>query len=138
MKLIEYIDHDSQTLAIILRHEYEADGIEFFTPNIFSQQLGYMKRPKDYKIQPHIHKPAKREVHYTKEVLLIKSGKVRVDFYSEDKEFIESKVLKKGDVILLAHGGHGFRMIEDTEMIEIKQGPFVGENDKERFEDNER
>ena len=138
MKHIEYIDHDSQTLAIILRHDYKNDGIEFFTPNVFSQQLGYMRRPKDYIIQPHIHKPVKREVHYTKEVLLIKSGKVRVDFYTEGKEFIESRTLNQGDVILLAHGGHGFKMIEDTEMIEIKQGPYVGENDKERFKDDER
>jgi mannose-6-phosphate isomerase-like protein (cupin superfamily) len=93
-----------------------------------------MKRPKNYVIPPHVHNPVQREVFYTKEVLFIKSGKVRVDFYDEDRNYLKSTILEVGDVILLAYGGHGFEMLEDTEMIEVKQGPYAGDQDKTRFE----
>ena len=76
----------------------------------------------------------KREVHYTKEVLVIKKGKLRVDFYDDCRNYLESRVLDGGDVILLSTGGHGFTVIEDLEMIEVKQGPYAGDLDKTRFE----
>jgi len=124
---------DETILAVILRTEFNKNGIDFFTANNFSQQLGYMKRPTGYIIEPHVHNPVKREVSYTKEVLFIKSGKVRVDFYDNKKKYLESEILKKGDVILLAYGGHGFEILEAAEMIEVKQGPYAGEKDKTRF-----
>ena len=74
-----------------------------------------------------------RKVHLTQEVLYIKSGKVRVDFYDDDQHYLESRVVERGDVILLASGGHGFQMLEDSEMIEVKQGPYCGDEDKVRF-----
>jgi mannose-6-phosphate isomerase-like protein (cupin superfamily) len=121
-------------LACVLRADYSAEGIQFFTPSDFSQQLGYMNRPAGYVIAPHVHNAVTREVQYTKEVLFIKSGKLRVDFYTEGQEYIESTILRKGDVILLAYGGHGFEMMEPTEIIEVKQGPYAGDGDKTRFE----
>jgi mannose-6-phosphate isomerase-like protein (cupin superfamily) len=130
---IEKIEHSGITLAVILSASYKSDGIQFFTPDDFSQQLGYMNRPAGYVIPPHVHNAVPREVQFTKEVLIIKSGKVRVDFYDEDQNYIRSRVLIQGDVILLAFGGHGFEMIEPTEMIEVKQGPYAGEADKTRF-----
>jgi hypothetical protein len=93
-----------------------------------------MNHPEGHLIQPHLHNQVAREVVYTKEVLLIKSGKVRVDFYDDDQKYLESRTLLAGDVILLAFGGHGFKMLEKSEIIEIKQGPYVGEKDKVRFE----
>ena len=93
-----------------------------------------MNRPAGYSIPPHVHNLVERKVDLTQEVLFIKSGKVRVDFYDNDKAYLESRVLVKGDIVLLAHGGHGFKMIEPTEMIEVKQGPYCGEMDKVRFE----
>lgn len=131
--MIENILHQGQILAVLLRSDYYSEGIEFFTPNDFSQQLGYMNRPQGYVIQPHVHNPVAREVHYTKEVLFIKSGKLRVDFYDDDQTYLESRVLHQGDVLLLAYGGHGFKMLEPTEIIEVKQGPYAGEADKTRF-----
>ncbi len=132
--MIENIFHDDKLLSVIIRAEYKSEGIEFFTPNDFSQQLAYMNRKKDYVIPPHVHNAVQRDVHFTQEVLVIKSGKVRVDYYSDNREYLESKILKQGDVVLLAYGGHGFEMIEDSEIIEIKQGPYAGEMDKVRFE----
>lgn len=123
-----------ETLAIIIKADYKKDGIEFFTPDDYSQQLAYMKHPKGKIIDPHVHNIVKRQVHLTQEVLVIKSGKLRVDFYTNEKEYLESYLLCAGDVILLASGGHGFEVLEELEMYEIKQGPYAGDNDKTRFE----
>ena len=132
--MLEKIVHDNKILSIIIRKNFGKQGIEFFTPDDFSQQLAYMKRPKDYIIPPHVHNTIVREVQYTEEVLFIKSGRVRVDFYDDNKCYLESTILEAGDVILLAHGGHGFEMLEETEIIEVKQGPYAGDKDKIRFE----
>ena len=132
--MIERISHNELLLAIVIRHSYKQDGISFFTDNNFSQQLGYMNRPKGYSIEPHRHKLVSREVVQTQEVLIVKSGKVRVDFYDDDQNYLESLIIETGDVILLAAGGHGFEMLEPTEMIEVKQGPYVSDRDKVRFE----
>ncbi|MFL5729961.1 MAG: cupin domain-containing protein [Cytophagaceae bacterium] len=132
--MLERIEHQNQLLAIIIGNQFKQEGIAFFTEDTFSQQLGYMNRPKGYKIPPHRHNIVSREVTLTQEVLFIRSGKVRVDFYDEEQNYLKSRVLEKGDVILLASGGHGFEMIEPSEMIEVKQGPYVGERDKVRFD----
>jgi hypothetical protein len=132
--MIEHIEFEGRMMAIIVRSSFEAEGIKFFTPDQYSQQLGYMKRASGYIIPPHIHNPVPREVQYTKEVLFIKSGRVRVDFYNDEQVYLESRVLMAGDVILLAFGGHGFQMLEESEILEVKQGPYVGEDDKTRFE----
>ncbi|WP_435145593.1 hypothetical protein [Halobaculum sp. P14] len=89
-----------------------------------------MKRPSGHEIEPHYHKDVVREVERTQEVLVIREGKVRVDIYDDDEREIESLTLEDGDVILLAAGGHGFEMLEETEMVEVKQGPYAGEDDK--------
>ncbi len=132
--MVERIAHNNLELAIIIRSDFRKDGIEFFTDDNSSQQLGYMNRPEGYEIAPHRHNLVAREVHLTQEVLFIKSGKVRVDFYDNNQNYISSTVLLKGDVILLADGGHGFKMLEASEMIEVKQGPYCGERDKVRFD----
>ncbi len=132
--MIEYIKYNDKIISIIIRNSFSKAGIEFFTPKSFSQQLAYMKHKKGHTIQPHIHKFIQREVVLTQEVLLIRKGKVQVDFFNDDKRYIESSILNSGDVILLAHGGHGFSMIEESEIIEVKQGPYSMENDKVRFE----
>ena len=132
--MIERIEHGSKELALIVRRSFRTEGIEFFTPGSYSQQLGYMNRSAGHVIEPHVHRPVTREVQFTKEVLFIRSGRVRVDFYSEQQEYLRSSILETGDVILLAFGGHGFEMLEPTEIIEVKQGPYAGDQDKIRFE----
>ena len=132
--MIKQITHQGRTLAMLLPSTYQQEGIKFFTPNDFSQQLAYMNRPEGYVIAPHVHNAVPREVLFTKEVLFVKSGKVRVDFYDDDQNYLESRILNQGDVILLAFGGHGFEMLEASEIIEVKQGPYAGEADKTRFE----
>jgi len=131
--MIKKIYDGENLLAIIISSQFDEPGINFFTPNDFSQQLAYMKHPKGKMIQPHIHNPVPRKVEYTQEILFIKSGKIRVDFYDLEQKYLESHILSQHDVILLIKGGHGFEVLEEIEMFEVKQGPYVGENDKTRF-----
>jgi len=130
---IEEIKHNEKLLAIIISSSFQKNGIHFFTENNLSQQVAYMKHPAGKVIQPHIHNIAVREVHFTHEVLFIRAGRLKVDFYDEDKNYLDSRVLSTGDTILLVGGGHGFSVLENVEMIEVKQGPYVGDNDKTRF-----
>ena len=132
--MIEKIFHNDILLSIIIQSGYCSEGIKFFTPDNFSQQLAYMKREKDYVIAPHVHCVNQRRVHITQEVLFIKTGKVRVDYYDNQKNYLKSKILNQGDVVLLAAGGHGFQMLEASEIIEVKQGPYTGDKDKIRFD----
>lgn len=132
--MIEEILHENAPMALIIWKEYKSEGIKFLTPDTYSQQLGYMNRPKGYVIPPHVHTSVAREVYFTNEVLFIRSGKLRVDFYASNHTYCDSRILSAGDTILLIGGGHGFEMLEDTEIVEVKQGPYVGENDKIRFE----
>ena len=129
----ELISYQSQTMAIIVRENFHKQGIHFFTPNDYSQQLAYMSHPTGKEIQPHVHKKVQREVHYTQETLFIRRGKLQVDFYSDAQQYLESRVLEAGDVILLIKGGHGFKVLEDLEMFEVKQGPYAGDEDKIKF-----
>lgn len=131
--MIEKIICKDRTLAIILRTDYNEHGINFFTPSDNSLQLAYMNHSKGYIIQPHVHNPVERQVQFTQEVLFIKSGKVRVDFYDNEQNYFKSRILNHGDVILLSFGGHGFEILEPSEIIEVKQGPYLANTDKTRF-----
>jgi mannose-6-phosphate isomerase-like protein (cupin superfamily) len=131
--LVERISANGIDLSIILRAEFRESGIHFFTENTLSQQLAFMNHPAGKLIAPHVHNPVPREVQFTQEVLFIRKGRLRVDFYDTDQHYLLSRVLGPGDVILLIQGGHGFEVLEEVEMIEVKQGPYVGELDKTRF-----
>lgn len=130
---VEKIIHKDELLAIIVRNDFISSGIHFFTPNEFSQQLAYMCHPAGKLIEPHVHNLVPRNITYTQEVLIIKRGRLRVDFYDKDRTYLESRVLVAGDVLLLAAGGHGFEVLEEIEMIEVKQGPYTNDKDKTRF-----
>lgn len=133
-QLVERIEHQGEMLALIVRNEFSKPGISFFTPGALSQQLAYMRHPAGKIIGAHVHNPVPRTVAYTQETLFIKRGRLRVDFFDEDQAYLESRELKAGDVILLVKGGHGFEVLEELEMLEVKQGPYAGEEDKTRFD----
>ncbi len=131
--LVKVFDFNNNILGVIIRRDYSINGIEFFSDPSDSQQIGLMNRPKGYKIQPHCHNLITREINLTQEVLFIKNGKVRVDFYSSDQNYIKSSILYSGDVVLLSNGGHGFEILEESTIFEVKQGPYSEEIDKVRF-----
>lgn len=132
--MIERITHKNELIAIIIRHNFSEPGITFFTPDEFSQQIAYMKHSSGKVISPHVHNPVHRSVIFTQEVLFLKKGRMRVDFYDNEHQYLESSILQTGDTILLATGGHGFEALEEIEMIEVKQGPYTGDTDKTRFD----
>jgi hypothetical protein len=131
--MVTEIQHNGEVFAIILSRDFNDPGIHFFTPGNFSQQLAYMHHPAGKIIKAHVHNPVPRDVQYTLEVLVLKRGKLRVDFFDNQQKYLESHILEAGDVILLAKGGHGFQVLEETEMIEVKQGPYAGDQDKTQF-----
>ena len=132
--MTENITHKKKILAIIIRSNYrKKKGVNFFTKNNLIQQVAYMNHAKNHLIEPHIHKKIIRKISGTSEVLIILSGKMKVNFYSQKKIFIKSKIVNKNDIIILLDGGHGFKMINNCKFIEVKQGPFISNKDKKRF-----
>ena len=133
--MIERIIHKKKLLALIVRGKYRnKKGITFFTPSESIQQFGYMKHRKSHIIKPHLHKKRLTKIFYTTEVILLLKGIMRVDFYNQFKEYLFSKILKEKDIIMLVHGGHGFKILKDVEMLEIKQGPYNLIRDKIKFD----
>jgi mannose-6-phosphate isomerase-like protein (cupin superfamily) len=130
---IDEVKKKDKLIALIIRNKHTCDGVDFITPNDYSQQVAYMHHPVGKVIDAHVHNLVHRDVILTQEVLFIKNGKLRVDFYDEYEDYLESTVLNAGDVILLVSGGHGFTVLEEVEMIEVKQGPYSGDADKKRF-----
>jgi mannose-6-phosphate isomerase-like protein (cupin superfamily) len=131
---MEIIKKKKKIIAYIIRNDYMCEGVDFITPDEYSQQVAYMHHSKGKIIQAHVHNMVHRNVVMTQEVLFIKKGRLRVDFYDEYEEYLESRELIAGDVLLLVSGGHGFKVIEEIEMIEVKQGPYSGDMDKSRFD----
>jgi len=133
--MIERKIHKKKLLALIVRGKYRnKKGITFFTPRESIQQFGYMKHRKSYIIKPHLHKKRLTKIFYTTEVILLLKGMIRVDFYNRFKKYLFSKILKEKDIIMLVHGGHGFKILKDVEMLEIKQGPYNLIRDKIKFD----
>jgi mannose-6-phosphate isomerase-like protein (cupin superfamily) len=126
----EEIIIDGNLVAILLKAEYDEPGIQFFTSSELSQQLASMSYGPGKVIAAHTHRPVRREVLYTQEALFIRKGKLRVDFYGPEQEYRCSRILQAGDVILLIAGGHGFEVLEELNMVEVKQGPYAGDLDK--------
>ena len=132
---VEEVVHEGRRLALVLRADFSMPGfgIRFLTPDDAILQLGYMRRPGGHEIQPHMHKPFERTTQGTQEVLFVKEGRVEGDFYARDRAHVATRELRTGDWLFLFGEGHGFRMLEPTVMIEVKNGPYAGDQDKDRF-----
>ena len=132
--MIKEIKYQRQTLALIIKNfKNNKKGIKFFTSNNLSQQVAYMYHKKKHVIQPHLHKKRLKKIYDTNEVLIILDGKMKVDFFTNKKKYLKSEILNKNDIIILMKGGHGFKIIKDCKFIEVKQGPYLADKDKERF-----
>jgi hypothetical protein len=119
-------------IAIIVRRNYPGvEGIKFFTEASNPQQVAHLFRKAGAVVDPHTHLERVRTVRKTQEVLLVKHGLVKVNFYTSAGAYVEHKLLHDGDVCILLGGGHGLEFMEDTMMWEVKQGPYEGkESDK--------
>jgi hypothetical protein len=133
MEHVEQICWEGRPLAYVIRAELQPDRTTFLTPSDFQQQVGFVVYPKEGVIARHIHRPLERHLIGTPEVLVVRLGRCEIDVYSEDHELVATRELKTGDIILMVGGGHGFRMLEDTVFLEVKQGPYTGIDEKELF-----
>ena len=132
-------DKKGNTVAIIIYNDYCKEGVCFLTPGDFSQQLAFISHKSGKVIPAHVHNVTKRKIHTTQETLFIKKGKVKINFYNNNKTYFDSRTLGAGDVILLVSGGHGFEILNDVAMVEVKQGPYVNDSvDKIRFKGIEK
>lgn len=131
--LIECIHSNAQELAYIIRASFMPDHTTFLTPPEFKQQVGFVVYPAGGEIQRHVHRPLERHLVGTSEVLVIQKGRCIIDIYNDQRELVATRELNKGDIMLMVGGGHGFRMLEDTVFLEVKQGPYTGIDEKERF-----
>ena len=131
---VEFYGGSERPSAIVVRAREKVEGIKFFSPSDYSQQLGLMSRPAGYKVPAHIHNEVSRTITNTQEVLFIRTGQCLVKLFDKDLQVVDEINLATGDVILLAHGGHQIEMQSDCEILEVKQGPYAGENDKTHLE----
>jgi cupin fold WbuC family metalloprotein len=132
--MIERIEDKGRLYALVVRHDYEPEGVNFVTTPEDTMQVGVLKHPGGTVIKPHVHKGVSRTIAQTQEVLLIHRGKVLVKFYDDEGHEVAHVTLNGGDAILLLAGGHGLDILEDTKMMEVKQGPYYGfEQDKVRL-----
>ena len=132
--MIEKILHRKKLFALIVRKKFrKANGINFFTEKSDTQQFGYMKHKKNYTIMPHQHNKRVTKISMTTEVIVLFKGILRVDFYDNNKKYLFSKKIYANDIVMLVNGGHGFKVIKDVEMLEVKQGPYNLSKDKIKF-----
>jgi mannose-6-phosphate isomerase-like protein (cupin superfamily) len=133
MELVESITSDGVTLCYVIRAELNPEQTTFITPPEFKQQVGFVVYPAGGEIVRHVHRPLKRRIVGTSEVLIVKKGRCQIDVYNDDRDLVATREIRAGDIILIVGGGHGFRIREDTVFLEIKQGPYTGIDEKERF-----
>jgi len=132
--MLKEIIYKNKLFALIIKETYQKNkGISFFTKNDANQQIGFMNHPKNYQIKPHKHQKRETKIFLTSEVIIVQKGKLRVDFYNDQTKYLFSVVLKKNQIIMLVHGAHGFKVLENVKMLEIKQGPYKLSKDKIKF-----
>ena len=133
MEQVEEIQWNGKPLALIIRGELEPKKTTFLTPSDFKQQVGFVVYPAGGEIQRHVHRPLERHLIGTSEVLILRRGRCEIDIYNNDRDLVATRELRQGDIMLMIDGGHGFRILEDTVLLEVKQGPYTGVDEKERF-----
>jgi len=132
--MIEKIIYKNKLFALIVRGKYRnKKGINFFTSKEATQQFGYIKHKKGHIIQPHQHRKRLTKIVTTTEVILLLKGSLKIDFYSMQRKYLFSRILNEKDIVMLVEGGHGFKVIKDVEMLEVKQGPYNLIKDKVKF-----
>jgi cupin fold WbuC family metalloprotein len=133
MKGLTVVEKQKAVYAIVLRKNFAHPGPSFFTPGEFSQQLGMLIHSKGKVVKRHRHKLVRREIFRTQEVLVLLQGRIRVELFDDEGAALKTVLLRPGDSILLAQGGHKVTVLADAKIIEVKQGPYAGEDDKEFF-----
>lgn len=130
---VETIRHQDKVLCILVRALPAPTQTEFYTPNDYNLQMGNIVYPAGGAIPRHSHRPVTRTVTGTSEVLVVQKGRMLIDLYDDAKSLVATREMSVGDAVALVSGGHGFRLLEDTVLLEVKQGPYSGIQEKDRF-----
>ena len=130
---VEAIGGDGCVLAYVMRDTGAETDTTFVTPDDALQQVGFHVHSAGTELSRHYHLPVERQIVGTPEVLVVRSGRCEIDIYDDDQQLACTRELKTGDVMIVVGGGHGFRMIEDTVLLEVKQGPYFGPEEKTTF-----
>ena len=130
---VERIHWGETCLSYIIRADFSPHETTFLTPPEYKQQVGFVVYPTGGEIQRHTHRQIERHIVGTSEVIIVKQGHCLLYVYNDGHELIALRELSPGDLVLMIAGGHGFRMLENTTLLEIKQGPYTGVDEKERF-----
>lgn len=133
MDHFEVISWNEQPLAYLIRAEMCPEETTFLTPDNLNFQVGFVVYPAGGEVKRHVHKKLERNITGTAELIMIKAGSCEIDIYNDDRELVATRSLASGDIVLTVNGGHGFRMQEDTTLVEVKQGPYSGVDEKDRF-----
>jgi len=133
METTEHIIAGGKLLAYVVRAELKPAKTTFLTPLESNVQVGYIVYPSGHTIARHVHRPVERHIVGTTEVLVVRKGRCEMDVYDDDRQLVATRELREGDLMIMVGGGHGFRMLEDTVLLEVKQGPYMGQDDKLRF-----
>lgn len=124
----------SALLAIVVRDDFRGGQYNFLTPDDFPMQLGVNFYAPGQRIQPHVHVEAQRDVRDQQELLFLKRGRAVLHLYTAQRELAHAVDLRAGDCVLLVSGGHGLDILEEAQLIEAKQGPYLGVGEKIKFE----
>ncbi len=132
-EFVEVISANDQILCYVIRKDTRPEKTTFITPPDGKQQVGFIVYPKGGVIARHFHNPLERHIIGMAEVVVVRSGHCQIEVYDDSLKLVATRDLYQGDVVLMVGGGHGFQIKEDTVLLEIKQGPYLGEDDKELF-----
>ncbi len=128
---VQVVERDGVRYAEILRASDTVEHSTFFSPASSSLQFGLLAHEAGFVEAPHTHKAISRTIDDLQQMLVVQRGAIVVEFYAEDGAPFEEVQLMVGDAILLVHGAHGLRVLEDMQCLSVKQGPFLGAaNDK--------
>ncbi len=131
--MIEQIEKDGKLYCLVIKPPKEMEETIFATPDALNLQVGFIVYGAGHEVPRHAHRDVERQVRGTSEVIIVRQGRCVVDIYDDARSLIAERELAEGDVVVLVAGGHGFRMQEDTILTEVKQGPYSGLEEKERF-----
>ena len=123
---LEVIEAGGIRYAEVIRADARVEKTTFFSPAESSFQFGLLAHEAGFVEAPHYHRPFSRTIDDLQQMFVVQRGVVAVDLYSDDGALIREIVLRAGDAIVLIHGVHAVRVIEDMQCISVKQGPFLG------------
>jgi hypothetical protein len=128
---VESIEYDGIKYAEIIRADTMVEQTTFFSPPESSFQFGLLAHKAGFVEAPHYHKPITRAIKDLQQMFVVQRGVVAVELYDDEGNLLREIIMHPGDAIVLIHGIHGIRVIEDMQCISVKQGPFLGtESDK--------